>query len=408
MTDPRPREEPAFIGDAALLRRRRTFKWRAGDGRPDRLCLGVAEMDLYTPAFLREALDGALHLGELGYGLCQEQEEACEKYLSEHHGASVAGLRGTTDVLAGLRTVLRLDLPPGSPVIVETPVFGELFTVIREAGLTPLPVPLLRDARGYRHDWSALGEAATSGARGWIVCQPHNPVGRCWTEEEQARAVSLALEHDLLLLANEVHIPLGLSRQPRSAFADPAIHRARSYGFTSASKAFNTAGLKSATVYASDRSAAALAAMPQSLLGRPGSLGAIATVACYDQGTDWLRTLRGALADRVRQVLDELAALPLAAEAAVPDSTYLVWAEFPRGDDAVRFGEAVAASGVHLLPGPGFGGPDFAHCFRVNVAAHPEVIREAFARIRTALRPTAAGASRPPCARRTVTRSPFG
>ncbi|MEU6895335.1 aminotransferase class I/II-fold pyridoxal phosphate-dependent enzyme [Streptomyces sp. NPDC046557] len=378
-------DKPAFIDDLDLLRRRRTFKWQAGDGGPDRICLGVAEMDLYAPAFLRDALERAVHLGELSYGLGQEQQEACGRYLAAHHGATVAASRCTTDVLTGLRAVLRLDLPPGSPVIVETPVYGDLFTVIEEAGHTPLPVPLLRDTRGYRHDWAALAEAARAGARGWILCQPHNPVGRAWTAEEQARAVALTLEHDLLLLANEVHLPLGLTGQPRSAFADPAVHMAWCYGFTSASKAFNIAGLKSATIYASDRSAHSLTAMPQSLIGRPGSLGAIATVACYDQGTQWLRVLRDVLAERVQQVRDELATLPLAVESVVPDSTYLVWAEFPHGDDARRLAGALATSDVHLLPGPAFGGADYAHCFRINAAAHPEVLREAFARIRATL-----------------------
>ncbi|WP_441251364.1 aminotransferase class I/II-fold pyridoxal phosphate-dependent enzyme [Kitasatospora sp. McL0602] len=377
--------EPVFIEDLALLRRRRTFKWQAGELTPDRICLGVAEMDLYAPDFLRETLDQAVRLGETGYGLCEAQEAACEKYLTEHHDAGLAGARCTTDVLTGLRTVLRLDLPPGSPVIVETPVYGDLLTVVREAGLVPLPVPLLRDAQGYRHDWAALADAARAGARGWFLCQPHNPVGRAWTAEEQSQAIALVLEHDLLLLANEVHIPLGLNRRLVSAFADPAVHRVRAYGFTSASKAFNIPGLKSATVYASDRSARALTEMPQSLLGRPGSLGAIATVACYEQGMDWLEALRAALADRVQQVLAELAGLPLAAEVGVPDATYLVWAEFPHGDDADRFGRALAESQVSVLPGAGFGDPGLAHCFRINAASHPAVLSEAFARIRAAL-----------------------
>ncbi|MEV4738658.1 aminotransferase class I/II-fold pyridoxal phosphate-dependent enzyme [Streptomyces sp. NPDC049555] len=378
--------EPAFIADLDVLRRRRTFKWRAAGDDPRRICLGVAEMDLYTPAFLREVLQEAVVLGESGYGLCEEQEASCEAYLARHHGASVAALRCTTDVLTGLRTVLEQELLPGSRVIVETPVYGDLFTVVREAGLQPVAVPLLRGERGYEHDWQALAAAAASGARGWILCQPHNPVGRAWTEQEQGRAVSLALEHDLLLLANEVHIPLGLTGKPLpSAFADAGVHRVRAYGFTSASKAFNIAGLKSATLYASERAADRLTGVPQSLLGRPGSFGAIATVACYERGDAWLTALRGRLAEHVRLVADELAALPLTVHQPECEATYLVWAELPEGEDALRLAGALAAGGVHVLPGASFGGTEFGHCFRFNAGAHPAVLGEAFERIRATL-----------------------
>ncbi|POX37631.1 aminotransferase [Streptomyces sp. Ru73] len=373
-----------FISDPAVLRGRRTLKWRTGD-EPDRLCLGVAEMDVRTPPFLRDALVGAVEHGETGYGLCAEQEAACAAYLRDQHGATVAAVRCTTDVLAGLRTVMGLELAPGCPVIVETPVYGDLFTVVREAGLQPLAVPLLRDAHGYRHDWAALDAAGAAGARAWILCQPHNPVGRAWTEEEQAAAVALADRHELLLLANEVHLPLGLHRQPPSAYADPGIHRVRSFGFTSASKAFNVAGLKSATLYASERAAETLTGIPQGMLGRPGSFGTIATVACYEHGVPWLTELRDDLAGRVAQVLDGLRKLPLVAEAPEPEATYLVWAEFPRDDHAARFAAALRSAAVHVLPGEVFGGDRFARCFRINAAAHPAVLEETFARLRAVL-----------------------
>lgn len=381
-------ERPRFITDLDVLRARRTLKWQIGPDTPDRICLGVAEMDLYPPEFLRSALVEALGLGETGYGLPEAQEAACGRYLSEHHDADIAGLRCTTDVLTGLRTLMRSGLAPGSPVIVETPVYGDLFTVVREAGLEPVAVPLLRTGAQWQHDWAALATAARDGARGWIVCQPHNPVGRAWSLPEMSQAIAVCRENDLLLLANEVHIPLGMpGRAMPSAFADGAVHGVRAFGLTSASKAFNVPGLKSATVYGSERSAAALADLPQSLLGRPGSLGAVATVACYGpEGVAWLRTLREELAERIRLVLDELASLPVRVSATAPEATYLVWAEVDGEQDARRFAAALDTSGIHVLVGESFGGTEFDRCFRINAASHPAVLRTAFARLRAALR----------------------
>lgn len=380
-------ERPRFLTDLDALRARRTLKWRLGPDTPDRICLGVAEMDLYPPEFLRSALVEAIGLGETGYGLPEAQEAACGRYLAEHHDAEVAGLRCTTDVLTGLRTLMHSGLPPGSPVIVETPVYGDLFTVVREAGLVPVAVPLNRPGGRWQHDWAALATAAREGARGWIVCQPHNPVGRAWTLPEMSRAIGVCREHDLLLLSNEVHIPLGMpGRAMPSAFADTAIHGIRAFGLTSASKAFNIPGLKSASVYGSERSAPALAELPQSLLGRPGSLGALATVACYGpEGVAWLHTLREELAERVRLVLDELAGLPVRVGATAPDATYLVWAEAAGERDARRFAGALESSGIHVLAGESFGGAAFESCFRINAASHPAILRTAFARLRAAL-----------------------
>ncbi len=382
-----PQDEPEFIDSLDALRRRRTLKWQVGSPDPDRICLGVAEMDVATPQFLRTALTDAVRNGETGYGLCEEQEAACKRYLQREHGASIVRARCTTDVLTALRTLMGLQLAPGSGVIVETPVYGDLFGVIREAGHVPVPVPLSRTADGHRHDWAALTAAAEAGARAWILCQPHNPVGRAWTREETAHAVSLAVAHDLLVFANEVHIPLGLTdAQPGSVFADPGAHDVRGFGFTSASKAFNIPGLKSATVYAPQRTADTLLQVPQSLLGRPGSLGAIATVACYEQGLDWLHALRGRLAESAAVVVDELGGLGLEVAAALPQATYLVWAGFPRAAQARAVTGALETSGVHVLAGTAFGGPAFEHWFRINAAAHPTVLRHAFARLRSALR----------------------
>ncbi|UQA92142.1 aminotransferase class I/II-fold pyridoxal phosphate-dependent enzyme [Streptomyces halobius] len=379
---------PRFIADLDLLRARRTLKWRIGADDPDRICLGVAEMDLHPPEFLRSALGEALDLGETGYGLPEAQEAACGSYLAEHHDAHVAGVRCTTDVLTGLRTLMRSGLAPGSPVIVETPVYGDLFTVVREAGLEPVAVPLIRTDADWRHDWAALATAAREGARAWIVCQPHNPVGRAWTLQEMSQAIEVCQEHELLLLANEVHIPLGMPGRPvPSAFADTAIHGIRAFGLTSASKAFNIPGLKSATVYGSEHSAAALAELPLSLLGRPGSLGTIATVACYQQeGVAWLDILREELAERVRLVLDELASLPVRISATAPDATYLVWAEIADEQDARRLSQALDTSGIHVLAGESFGGRAYDRCFRINAASHPAVLRTAFTRLHAALR----------------------
>jgi cystathionine beta-lyase len=378
---------PQFISDLKALRARRSLKWMQGAPDPDRIRLTIAEMDIEPPAFLVPVLEEALRAGETGYADTAEQERACRRFLGLHHGASPASVRCTTDVLAGIRVLLRESFPQGSAVIVETPVYGDLFPTIIEAGCTPKPVPLRRDpaSNRYLHDWDALHEAAgADGTRGMLLCQPHNPIGRIWDEREVAATLALARSHDLLLVSNEVHLPLGRGGPVRSVFADPAAHEARLLGLTSASKAFNIPGLKSASIYASEPAATFLNAIPQGLLGRPGILGALATITCYDRGQNWLSALRLKLAECVRTVLTQISLLPVPVTAVSPEATYLVWAEVAPAH-LTRFQAALDRSRVAFCVGSDYGGTDFGACFRINAASHPDILTEAFQAISTAL-----------------------
>lgn len=371
---------PEFIDDLRVLRRRRSLKWAQGAEDPERICLTIAEMDLDPPEFLAAALTEAVLDGATGYATTVEQERACERFLVEEHGASVAGLRSTTDVLAGLRAVLRAALPAGATVLVETPVYGDLMPTIAEAGCQARAVPLASQGMEYSHDWDALATAAAAGASAWVLCQPHNPVGRAWRADEIARAVALAREFDLLLIANEVHLPLGLDGALPSVFSEAGVHAVRALGLTSASKAFNIAGLKSASIYASERSAEFLAGLEQGYLGRPGILGAIGAVAAYEEGREWLDALRKRIRESVDTAIDGLAGLPVRLTVSPVEATYLLWARVAPEDRAV-LARAMEQAHVRVSPGVSFGGAEFEGFFRLNAASHPAVLATAFDRI---------------------------
>lgn len=371
---------PVFISDLDTLRSRRSLKWRQGSPDSGRIRLTIAEMDIEPPDFLLSVLRKALRAGETGYADPVEQERACQAFMARYHEAMTASVRCTTDVLTGIKVVLADALVPGSSVLLEPPVYGDLYTAVAEAGCMASPVPLQRDPGSgrYYRDWEALERAAAlKDARAWIICQPHNPIGQVWDEEDTARALDLAARYDLLLIANEVHLPLGLDGPLKSVFAHPAADRTRLLGLTSASKAFNVPGLKSASLYATARTASFLEALPQSRLGRPGILGTLATVACYEQGGDWLASLRQRLAECVDTTLEQLAMLPVPVTAARPQATYLVWAKV--ADPVLAdFRAALDTSGVALCAGTDYGGPDYESYFRINSASHPDVLTTAF------------------------------
>jgi cysteine-S-conjugate beta-lyase len=159
-------------------------------------------------------------------------------------------------------------------------------------------VPLARDAEGvYGLDLAGLGEAFAAGARAYLLCSPHNPVGRVWTRAELEAVAALADTYGVLVLVDEIHGPLVYQPHrhvPFGTLEAPAAGEAVS--FVSASKAWNLAGLKCALAVAgSARGAALLAGMGEDVSYGAGLLGAVANTVAFDQGEPWLDELLVAL-----------------------------------------------------------------------------------------------------------------
>jgi len=378
------------IRDSSIdeLRRRKSYKWRAFPS--DVLPSFVAEMDFPLAPAVSKALIEAVELSDGGYAWpSPDLAAAFSDFSRARFGWALdpAGVTLVPDVMAGIKELLRLVASAGDGVVINTPVYPPFFTHIDEAGCRVVEAPLALGRNGYELDLDAVEAAFKSGARIYLLCNPHNPTGRVFSRDELVRIAELAQHYDVLVLADEIHAPLvlpGARHTPFLSLGEPAT--ARGIALVSASKAWNIPGLKCAQiVVASDAMRAIVERLPERVTFGVGHLGVIASIAAYRDGGGWLDDLLKVL-DRNRGLMQELLAERLpAVRYRQPQGGYLAWLDC-RGlglpEEPVDF--FLARGRVALGPGPKFGELGKGHV-RVTMATSAGILREIVDRMRSAL-----------------------
>lgn len=369
------------------LRQRSSTKWRTYP--PDVLPLFVAETDFALAPAIEATLARAVRLGDTGYTSPDPGiRDAYAAFAARRWGWAVdpAGIRTTCDVMMGVVELLRRVTSPGDRVIVTPPVYPPFFSCVPEAGAVVVPVPLLETASGWELDLVGIEAAFAAGARCLLLCNPHNPTGTVHSRRSLARLADIAAEFGATVISDEIHAPLVHPDITFNPFLDASESAGRvGFAMTSASKAFNLAGLKCALMIAAgEEPTRILDELPDEVQWRTGLFGALAGVAAFAPESDaWLDSLLVTL-DQNRRLLAELLAEHLpAARYRIPDAGYLAWVDLTDlgwGDDpAVKI---LQEARVALHHGPHFGDEGSGHV-RINIGCSPEVLREAVERIGT-------------------------
>ena len=284
-----------------LLERRGTdsVKWDGVQevwGRDDLLPLWVADMDFRTPPFVMEALKRQLSGGVLGYTRpCADWAPAICDWLLRRHGWQVE--TGWISFVPGIVRAQALALlcftRPGDRVAVMNPVYHPFFLVTqrleREVVFSPL---VLRDGH-YHIDYARL-EQDLDGCRVLILCNPHNPGGRVWTEDELRRVADICHRRGVMVLSDEIHADLTLPGYRHHPFATVSPRAAAiSLTFMAPSKAFNMPGLASSYAIAVDPG---IRRRFQTFLeagefGEGHMLAYVGCAAAYREGEEWLGQL---------------------------------------------------------------------------------------------------------------------
>jgi len=374
------------------LRARTSEKWAVYP--PDVLPAWVAEMDCRLAPAIRSALERALDLGDTGYAFPGELPRAFSEFARTNLHLDVPRERvfQVPDVMAGIAQTLLAFTQRGDGVVINPPVYAPFFEVLNTLERRTVPVPLKRDeARAWHLDFAALEKAFADGATAYVICSPHNPVGRVWTHEELAHVAALARQYNVAVVADEIHGPLTLPGARFVSLLSDVGDGLQCVSVTSASKAWNIPGLKCAVLIAGSedvrtRMHAHLRAIPTEIDSRVGHFGVHASIAAFRDGGDWRRELLAHL-DRNRALLMDLLRVHLpAACCSPPAATYLAWIDcrdLGIGDDPAR--HFLERGRVALEPGAkyGTGGESYV---RLNFGTSSEILREAVSRMAAALR----------------------
>jgi cystathionine beta-lyase len=367
------------------LRRRTSEKWARYPA--DVLPMFVAEMDFPLAPEIKAALREAIEAGDTGYVNPHDTRAAAAfaGFAEDEWGWSpqVHRMGVTTDVSVVIVEALRRLIPPGGGVIITPPVYPPFFAFVPEAGGTVVEVPLLDDGAAYALDLAGIDRAMGAGARGVLLCNPHNPVGLVHSREQLAELSAIVARHGGFVVSDEIHAPLvhgGHAFTPYLTVSSEAAEHG--IAAESGSKAFNLAGLKTAFFVASaDRMTRLITSLPEEVTFRAGLFGLIATRAGFSESRDWLRATVAAIEHNVAVLAEALAVSLPAVRFRRPDASYLAWLDMSAlgwGDDPAQF--ALEHAKVALTNGPAFGTQGAGYA-RMNIACSPEVISEAVARL---------------------------
>ena len=342
-------------------------------------------MDLPVAEPIKRTLHQLIDASDLGYsGIVPELAQAFNSFAGRNWNWTVdpSQFHLATDVAIASIQVLRKFTNPGDKIGLSSPIYNDMPNWITDVLGDAVDIPLLRDVHGtWALDLAGIEEAFAAGVKAYILCNPHNPVGYVPSRLELTHLADLADEHGVLVLSDEIHSPLVYARSTFTPYLS-VNEQARRTGVvvTSASKAWNLAGLKCAQIITADESRAQIVStLPESTAMGSSLLGAWASVAAYNEGEEWLASAM-ALFDENRKLVQQLLAeyLPNASYR-VPDATYLAWIDMSAYQPEKPAAHILEFARVSFSEGTTFGPAGKGHV-RLNFATSPEIITEALTR----------------------------
>ncbi len=274
------------------LRRRRGRKWAEVDA--DVIPAWIADLDFEIAAPIREALERLLRDGDVGYQLPATRDEIATVFADRMRtrfdwAVEPSEVRLVSDVVQGIETALLLYSPEGDGIVVQTPVYPPFLSAVGGCRRRLVESPLRLSADGWEMDLDHLRANIDGGTKVLLLCNPHNPTGRCFSRAELEALAEIVLEQDLLVIADEIHQDMVYSETWHTPFASlsPAIAW-RTITLTSATKAFNIAGLCCAVMHIGNKNIRAdFDDLPSHVLGRLSVTGTAALHAAWTQGDSW-------------------------------------------------------------------------------------------------------------------------
>lgn len=373
--------DPLRVPGISELRKRKSTKWRTYP--TDVLPLPVAEMDFPIADPIKTALRDMIDRSDTGYlGPFPEMFQAFGDFSQARWNwrPDPTHIRIATDVGVGTVEVIRTLINPGDRVILNSPVYDNMWRWVAEVKAELLEVPLQEASLEYRMDLAALEQAYASGAKVHILCNPHNPVGVLFDRKTLQSIADLAKQYGVIVISDEIHAALTYPGKEFIPFLSVS-ESAKEVGITvtSASKAFNLAGLKCAMIItASDQIKMRIDSMPLSVAFRASLFGAAAATAAFQQSQDWLASAIAAL-DQNRRLISNLidSKIPEIGYRQ-PDFGYLAWLDLTKlelGDDPAK--SILERSKLAINSGTLYG-PRHGQFARMNFGTSPEIITEAF------------------------------
>ena len=376
----------------SVIDRRNTYSIKydpVSRGKPeDVLPMWVADMDFSAPPCVQDALSSRAQHGIFGYSEPDTAYfSAVHNWFKERFNWDVERkwLTVTPGVVNALYIAVRAFTEPGDGVVVQQPVYYPFNSAVKQTGRQLLVNELVYSEGVYSIDFDDF-EKLIKQAKLFILCNPHNPVGRVWTRDELVRMGEVCLRYGVTVIADEIHQDFIFKDYRHLVFADldrrfPEI----TITCTSPSKTFNLAGLLHANIFISNEALRAKFKREYSNCGlsQPGIMGLASCQAAYTGGAEWVDELINYLSGNMSLIDEFLRTNIPKIKLVKPEGTYLAWLDFSAL--GLSSGELVNAvtnkAKLWLNDGPSFGrgGSGFQ---RMNAACPRSVLQNGLERLR--------------------------
>lgn len=359
-------------------------------GKPkDVLPLWVADMDFQTSSYITDALEDMVKHGVFGYSESEEHYfEAVQNWMERHYNWHVkeSWMTKTPGIVFALAMAVKAYTQENDAVLIQPPVYYPFKEVVEDNHRRLVNNTLVLGGDGtYTIDYEDFEKKIIEeNVKLFILCNPHNPVGRVWTKEELERLGDICLKHGVFVVSDEIHADFVFERKHTVFSEVKEAYRDISMICTSPSKTFNIAGLQISNIFISNPEKATafrrqVAAAGYSQVGLPGL---VACEAAYRHGDEWLEGVLAYIkvnAEFTRAYLQEHLSRVKMTKL---EGTYLVWLDFrDYGLTDKELDEKILnQAGLWLDSGAVFGkcGEGFQ---RINIACPRKTLQQALDRL---------------------------
>ena len=381
-----------------IVDRRNTYSIKydpAARGKPsDVLPLWVADMDFQAPPCILEEMTKQVQHGIFGYSeINQSYLETLKNWFLRRFNWSVEEdwLVITPGIVTAIHVAIRALTEKSDGIIIQQPVYHPFASSVQLAGRRLVVNELVYQNGRYNIDFDDFERKIQgNNVKMFILCSPHNPVGRVWTQEELVCLADICLQHGVIIISDEIHQDFVYDGHRHTVLAGltPA-YRDSVITCTAASKSFNLAGLQLSNIFIAnpDIKHRFMQEYARCGLSQPGVMGIVATKAAYEKGEEWLTQLidylSGNFSFLTQFIADRLPGIRLVE----PEGTYLAWLDFRSlGLNDQQLNEIILdRARLWLNDGPTFGagGQGFQ---RMNIACPRPTLRQALEQLERALK----------------------
>ncbi|MEE3877032.1 MalY/PatB family protein [Vibrio natriegens] len=352
-----------------------SVKWDSM-GNSSILPMWVADMDFRTAEPIVSALKQRVEHGVFGYTKVPDAYYAAViNWFGKRHNFHIQRewIQYTSGVVPALSAILKALTNPGDGVIVQTPAYNCFFSSIRNMECHLVENPLVNRDGYYEMDFDDLErKASRSDVKVLILCNPHNPVGRAWTQEELTRLGEICFRHGVKVISDEIHCDLtfpGVQHQPFAALGDEFL--ANTVTTNSPSKSFNIAGLQIANIITADKQLRDKIDRALNIheVCDVNPFGVSALMAAYNESEAWLDALREYLHQNYLVVVEFINQHLPRLSVIQQEATYLAWIDCRQLDlPSAEIGEKLITEGALMLNQGAVYGTQGEGYIRLNMA----------------------------------------